>query len=380
MNTKRLQSHSRASKPVALVLASCLLALIAVLPFANQACARPTSGPPPYDKLEQYEKPGGHHIKALHFKNLKDHKRRNRPVEMRVYMPRDGGPYPLVIISHSAGGIYDSHRFQAEHLASHGYIVICIEHVDSNNVSVKFYMSKAGGSESLREAMHHVTTDAVAVLERPRDISFAIDCAHAWNKSHKELAGRINTRKIAVMGHSFGAYTAMAAIGAQPVLDHLKPRTGSGKGLAGPLGDQRISFALAMSPPGPGSKFFDEDSFKSVNKPLVMISGSKDEQKGYDGKIMPPETRREIFPLLPPGNKYFLWLANADHVSFTDNHSMWLLPSAARKDVQRITKALMVISCDHFLKGRYDARKSMKARYIRTMRGEVVNELEWLEK
>lgn len=342
--------------------------------------AKPTHHSTAAEQLSSYEKKGNHTTRSLEFENIFDPKRNDRPIPMKVIFPKDGGPFPLVIISHGAGGSFDSHIYQAEHLASHGYVVICVEHVDSNNISMKFFMSKAGGSKTFREALHHITKDSVAVLERPHDVSFAIDTAFSWNKSHKELAGRINTKKIAVMGHSFGAYTTLAILGAQPILDHLEPRVGSGKGLAGDLSDPRVTFGLAMSPQGPGSIFFSKESYKNIKKPLICFSGSKDDQKNSDGQYTPAETRREMFNLLPAGHKYFFWLANADHASFADNKHMWVIASPSRRDVQRITKAVMTVACDHFLKGKQEARHAFSKEYVKSLHGETVTDIEWLER
>ncbi len=332
------------------------------------------------EKLSSYEKKGTYATRSLEFEKTFDSKRGDRPVPLKVVFPKEGGPFPLVVISHGAGGSFDSHIYQAEHLASHGYVIVCVEHIDSNNISMKFFMSKAGGGSTFRDALHHITKDSVAVLERPRDITFAIDTAISWNKSHKELAGKIISKKIAVMGHSFGAYTTLAILGAQPILDHLEPRVGSGKGLAGDLSDPRVTFGLAMSPQGPGSTFFSRESYKNIKKPLVCFSGSKDDQKNSDGQFTPAETRREMFNLLPAGHKYFIWLANADHVSFADNKHMWVIASPSRRDVQRITKAVMTVACDHFLKGKTEARQALGKDYIKSLRGDTVTDIELLEK
>lgn len=340
--------------------------------------AKPTHPVSVNEKLSLYEKKGIHAIRSLELENTIDAKRDDRPVPLKVIFPKEGGPFPLVVISHGAGGSFDSHLYQAEHLATHGYVVICVEHIDSNNISMKFFMSKAGGNKTFRETLHHITKDSVAVLERPRDMSFAIDTAISWNKTHKELAGRINTKKIAVMGHSFGAYTTLALIGAQPILDHLEPRTG--KGLAGDLSDSRVTFGLAMSPQGPGSTFFSKESYKNIKKPLVCFSGSKDDQKNSDGQYTPAETRREMFNLLPAGHKYFFWLANADHASFSDNKHMWVVASPSRRDVQRITKTVMTASCDLFLKNKTEARQIFSKEFVKALRGDTVTDIELLEK
>ncbi|NBX81543.1 hypothetical protein EBQ90_00410, partial [bacterium] len=50
-----------------------------------------------------------------------------RKVPIKLHIPTSGGPYPVVIISHGAGGSWDTHYAQAKYLASHGYAVLCVE-------------------------------------------------------------------------------------------------------------------------------------------------------------------------------------------------------------------------------------------------------------
>lgn len=87
-----------------------------------------------------------------------------------------------------------------------------------------------------------------------------------------------------------------------------------------------------------------------------------------------------MLELLPPEGKYFLWLEHADHFSFSDGPGASLFPSASRPDVQRISKALMVLFCDHFLKGRSEARVYMNESYVNSLLGDVVTGVQWKEK
>lgn len=40
-----------------------------------------------------------------------------RKVPIKVHVPATGGPFPAVIVSHGAGGDWDTHYAQAQHLA-----------------------------------------------------------------------------------------------------------------------------------------------------------------------------------------------------------------------------------------------------------------------
>ena len=247
-----------------------------------------------------YDQTGPFPFKTLEFSNLQDETRNHRLVPLKVHYPQSGSDCPLVIISHGAGGNWDANLYQARHLASYGYVVICVEHVKSNDRTIRFLMSSEGGSLKFLEALHRITTDPEAVLGRPLDVRLAIDQAEQWNKTNKDLKGKINTEKVAMMGHSFGAYTTLVVCGAQPVLNFLNPQIGSGKGLAGDLSDSRVTFGFAMSPQSPGSVFFNRESYQKIDRPLICLSGSKDVQKSAKGTLMLPHHRLEVFRLLPP--------------------------------------------------------------------------------
>lgn len=328
-----------------------------------------------------YDKPGPYKVKTLEFPDLKDARRKDRQVPIKVLYPDAKGSFPLAIMSHGGAGTWDANLYQAQHLASHGYVVFCLEHRCSNNKRLAYYMSRAGGRMTFMQALHRITKDADAMLGRPKDVSFAIDQAIAWNESKPELKGRIDTKKVAMIGHSYGAYTTLVVCGARPILDHLIPAQNPPTGLAGDLSDPRVTFGFPMSPQPPGGTYFGEDSYKTINRPLVCLTGSKDEWKTSDGGIMPAERRLEVFNLLPPGEKYFFWLENADHMSFSDGpKSRGPFRTEATPDVQRISKALMVVSCDYYLKGKKEAADFIGAAYINSLCGKVVTKVKLMTK
>jgi len=319
--------------------------------------------------------PGPYSVSTLEFPDLVDKSRNNRSVPLKIHFPNTGENLPIVVISHGAGATWDANIYQAQHLASHGYLAICPRHVDSDFERKNHLMSRAGGNMRQMEAVHYMTTDSRAVLERPKDISFAINQAIQWNQSLNQLKGRLNTSKVAVMGHSFGAYTTLVCCGARPALDYLKPKVGSGKGVyGGDLSDSRITFGLALSPQGPGSTFFGKDSYRTINRPLIMMTGSKDGEQSATGGRLAPESRKEAFQLSPSGQKYFIWLANADHLSFSESPQTKkrLRGAAVRNEVQRVTKATMVISCDYFLKGKKDTIQMLNQQYLNSLTAKAV--------
>lgn len=274
--------------------------------------------------------------KSERFRFLKRFKKEDlsspgRQIPIKVHIPKNGGPYPLIIISHGAGGNWDTHFAQASHLASHGFAVLCVEHIGSNTERMKDGIRIF---QNLKKMIH----DSKEVLGRPKDISFAIDKAYEWNKSDKNFVGRIDLNHIGLMGHSFGAYTTLAVAGAKPALDWIEPKVGTGLGLGPDLSDKRVNCGVVLSPQGPGDPFFLKQSYESLRIPILGISGTNDRQQNGDPAI----ARYDSFKLWPEMEKknMFLWLTNAGHLDFSDStggqqHGR---ESSTRKDVQRIVR------------------------------------------
>ena len=321
-------------------------------------------------------------LRHIDFPHLKDAKRDGRPVPIKVHYPVGQGRFPLAVFSHGGMGTRDAHVEEAEFLAAHGYVAICVEHVFSNNTKTKEHMQKAFGTfrQRLDHALLRITTDPKSVLERPRDVSFAIDRAEEWNRGHPQLRGRIRTDRIAVLGHSYGACTVLAVCGARLILDYLNPPVPPGKGLAEDLSDPRVTVGVAMSPQGPGTSRLGPESYRTIDRPLLCFSGTKDTQFGHDGSTQPARTRLQAFELMPPGDKIMLWLHNADHFAFAHNPSAKLFPSPARADTRKIQFPMVLAFCDAYLKDNGTARKRLTEEHANSLCGDTVTWVKWYEK
>ena len=321
-------------------------------------------------------------IRCVELPNQTDPKRANRRVPLKVHYPVGDGPFPLVVFSHGGMGTWDAHLHEARNLAAHGYVAVCVEHVFSNLTKARRDMRKARGTvrRRIHAAVMRMTTDPQAVLQRPRDVSFAIDQATQWQRGHRQLKGLIDTKKIAVAGHSFGAYTVLVACGARPMLDHLTPPVPPGRGLSGDLSDPRVTIGIAMSPQGPGTSRFNRDSYKTINRPMLCFSGTRDRQFGFDGTAQPAVRRLEAFKLMPPGDKYMLWLDQADHMSFAINDKSHRFASRARADTARIVFAMQLAFCDAYLKDDKKARACLTGAHANSLCGDVVRWVKWHQK
>lgn len=106
-----------------------------------------------------------------------------------------GGPYPLVVFSHGYALSPIVYSTLVEHYATQGYVVLAPEHDETFDGSLTGFWK--------------------AVIDRPVDISRTIDEAEALTEPGAPLAGLIDMDSIAVVGHSYGGYTALAAAGAR---------------------------------------------------------------------------------------------------------------------------------------------------------------------
>ena len=104
-------------------------------------------------------------------------------------------PYPLVVFSHGYALSPIVYSTMVEHFASQGYIVLAPEHNESFDGELTEFWKE--------------------LIDRPVDIHRTIDYAEQLTKSGEPLAGMIDMDNVAVVGHSYGGYTALAAAGAR---------------------------------------------------------------------------------------------------------------------------------------------------------------------
>jgi predicted dienelactone hydrolase len=115
------------------------------------------------------------------------------------------GTFPVIVFSHGSGGSKVLGLWMTEHLASHGFIVIAMNHA-GNDVQATL-----DGEQDF----------ATNYAQRPIDVLRAIDWLEEQNQVHPLLAGHIDTATVGVVGHSFGGYTALSAGGSQINMDAL---------------------------------------------------------------------------------------------------------------------------------------------------------------
>ena len=164
----------------------------------------------------------------------------------------EGHDLPLVVISHGYNGSPWTHRGTAAHLARSGFTVALVEHTGNSR------------SDSRLAA-------TVANLEnRPRHLHLVINAA----LENAHVGPHISTAGISIIGHSIGAYTALAIAGGKPwATAHETP-----DGKARPLTvvyDTRIIALVLLAPAT--IWFLPEGSLRDVDVPIFMRTGELDD-------------------------------------------------------------------------------------------------------
>ncbi len=145
-----------------------------------------------------------------HLKLVKSHSREIAPPADR------GNPFPLLIFSHGLGGMKGQNTILMEELASHGYVVVAMDHPFDANMTVFPATTDSppdGHTADYRSAIPDGTADSVWLQIRNRqletriaDVQFVIA---RTVKAKSAVRGHINFGKIGILGHSFGGATAV---------------------------------------------------------------------------------------------------------------------------------------------------------------------------
>ena len=228
---------------------------------------------------------------------------RNRDVPLKIYYPKESGEerYPVLLFSHGAGGSRDGYGYLGRYWAEHGYIVLHPTHLGSDRSLLK----KGRIFYDLR-ALRGMVRDKNNLLNRPKDITFLLNTLPQLEELVPALKGHLDPTRIGVGGHSFGAYTSVAVAGAKVYGNLGEPAL---------FADNRVQAFLVLSPQGPGGWAFKEDSWDSIRRPMLMMTGTQD--KGFESGE-PYQWRLKAYEHLRPGHKYLAVILGANHMDFSD--------------------------------------------------------------
>ncbi|MFE4714783.1 alpha/beta hydrolase family protein [Paenibacillus sp. NPDC056722] len=143
---------------------------------------------------------------------------KNRFVNVEFWYPEHGnGSFPLLVFSHGAYGIKSSNASTFTELASHGYIVVSIDHPYHSFYTISEDGTMVMINKEFYQEVNNANKDGIYTVEqfyglfqkwmklRTDDMNFVIDTILQKTKSDPNpLYKQINTDKIGVFGHSMG--------------------------------------------------------------------------------------------------------------------------------------------------------------------------------
>jgi len=196
----------------------------------------------------------------------------------------DSGPRPVVLISHGNTGSPFTHRGTAMALVQAGFVVLLPEHLGNSRSDA----SLTGTVELLRV--------------RPQQIHDAFAALHA----DVLLASHVSPVHRVLIGHSIGAYTALAAAGAQPVNTPFdRPATEPTLLEVTRLNDVA---GLVLLAPAAGW-FIPPAQLDGVKAPVLLFRGEKD-------AVTPAFHSQILRTGLPATSLKEIEVPNAGHFSF----------------------------------------------------------------
>jgi len=253
---------------------------------------------------------------------------RQRDVPVKIYRPATAsGRLPVVIFSHGIGEDRDSYAYLGREWAGRGFLVLHVTH--------------AGTDKAVLETGYWNLYKATKVKEnwvnRPLDVSFVLD----------QLAKRddADLDRVAVAGHSAGAFTALAVAG-------LRFVDGS------TLADPRVKVAIAISMPKMSGVIAD-DGYAFIRVPVLHVTGTCDTSLIYRTY---PKDRRVPFEKSSGPDQYLVTLEGVNHDTFSNRDD------AAHPLIARITSAFL----DGYLLGDANARAWFEQGGLSATRGVAV--------
>ena len=252
--------------------------------------------------------------------NLND-TNRNRVYPADLYYPTHlnavTGPIPVMVFSHGFGDTRSRFADFGTFVASHGFVVAVPEHIGSNLEQ----------RQALDQWLDNESFKPGDFVDRPLDISFLLDELERLNPT--TFQGRLLLDRVAVAGHSFGGYTALAIGGATVDLPRLEQRCDfsntphlvnvayllscraldlppeAQQQLAdGSLRDERVQLLLAFAPV---SNLFGKSGMGNIQAPTLMIGGAFD----IAAPVVPEQFA--TFSWLSVEDKYLYLAENTSH-------------------------------------------------------------------
>ncbi|GAA4562571.1 hypothetical protein GCM10023176_04410 [Micromonospora coerulea] len=219
---------------------------------------------------------------------------RSVPLQVKVTAPIDGDKLPIIVFSHGNAWSMDGYEPLAERWAAAGFVVVQPTHLDSRRNRIGFDDPRFASIWRVRIADLH------AILDHLGDIFDQVS----------GLPARADHNRIAIAGHSWGAQTTGALLGAR-VLDaagtpgenfsHPAVKAGALIAATG-TGDSLTPFAVEHLP-------FMRPGYSTMTIPALVVAGGKDQSAM---STRGPDWFTDAYHL-SPAPKRLLSIADGEH-------------------------------------------------------------------
>lgn len=219
---------------------------------------------------------------------------RSVDLQVKVTAPLSGHDLPVIVFSHGNAWSLDGYGPLVDRWAAAGFIVVQPTHLDSRRNGIGWDDPRFAAIWRVRIADLHAVLDGLgAILLQAGD-----------------LATRVDRERIAVVGHSWGAQTAGAILGARvfdvdgvPGEGFSHPGVSAGALIAATgTGDTLTPFAAEHLP-------FMRPDYSTMTTPALVVAGGKDRsQLSTRG----PEWFTDAYHL-SPSPKGLLTIAEGEH-------------------------------------------------------------------
>ena len=299
--------------------------------------------------------------------------------------------YPFIVFSPGLSAHDDSYYFYCQNLASNGYIVVSINHLDATEAAIGANPTALARALQYQEEGNSSYTVLLlysnwfrethfSLTYRPQEIKIVLDHAIATSSNPTSpFNNAIDIKKIGLSGHSLGAFNTLL-IGCGMAINCDKPLTPAQsntnntlltevsicawpetKNLSTPTSyhDSRIKAVLALAPP----LFITPEELpraaSSIKTPLLLITGT-------DPKFESTLEPQRIVYNSSSGDKYMVEIKDTNHFLISDasyfNDTTGVnVPDADKRDFEEKARVYMVYSAaffDVYLKG-FEARKEV---------------------
>lgn len=220
------------------------------------------------------------------------------------------GQFPLIFLSHGFTGYRTQMFYLGEHLASHGYVVVGIDHKDSTNAEVFDDETRASGAIS-------------TFYNRARDQQFVLDYFTSTERPLPipGLKMRLDTNSAAIIGYSMGGFGAintmggcydfkseqLKKIGVPSIIATLLPfRLNSCFAGQDEL-DPRWKALQVFAPWGGEFDVHDAQAMGKMTVPTLYVAGDQDNTSGFTNGV------KKLFQQTGSKHNYMLVYENARH-------------------------------------------------------------------